>query len=85
MTDNDVKQSILAYIQSEIAYPGTEVTEETNLFDDGVLDSLKILRLVLHLETAYSITFAPEDLSSSAFARVPSLSSLVVRRIEQRP
>ena len=51
MTDNDVTQSILAYIQSEIAYPGTEVTEETDLFEGGVLDSLMILRLVLHLET----------------------------------
>ncbi len=85
MTDSDVKQSILAYIQSEIAYPGTEVTDDTDLFDDGVLDSLKILRLVLHLETTYSITFAPDDLSSSAFARVPSLSSLVQQLIEQRP
>ena len=85
MTETDVAQGILAFIQSEIAYPGADVTEETDLFDGDVLDSLGILRLVLHLETTYAITFAPEDLSSSAFARVPSISSLVVERIEARP
>ncbi len=85
MTQNEVQRGILTFIQSEVAYPGTEVTEATDLFDDGVLDSLAILRLVLHLEATYAITFAPEDLSSSAFARVPSLSSLVLQRVEQRP
>ena len=85
MTENDVTQGILAFIRSEIAYPGIEVTEETDLFEDGVLDSLALLKLVLHLETTYAITFDPEDLSASAFAHVPALSTMVLNRIERRP
>ena len=85
MNEETVRQGILAFIRNEIAYPGAEVSEETDLFDSGVLDSLALLRLIMHLESAYSITFSPDDLSSSAFARVPSLSSLIVQRIEGRP
>ena len=85
MKEATVKEGILAFIQSEIAYPGTEVTEETDLFDAGVLDSLMLLRLILYLENTYSIAFSPDDLSSEAFARVPSLGTLVVQRIEARP
>jgi len=85
MTENEVKQGILAFIRSEIAYPGIEITEETDLFDDGVLDSLALLKLVLHLEATYEITFDPEDLNAAAFARVPSLSTMILGRIEARP
>ena len=85
MNEETVREGILAFIQSEIAYPGTEVSEETDLFDAGVLDSLMLLRLILYLETTYSIAFSPEDLSSSAFARVPSMGALVLQRIEARP
>jgi acyl carrier protein len=85
MTENEVTQGVLSYIRSEIAYPGTEVTEGTELFESGVLDSLMLLRLVLHLESTYAISFAPDDLKPSVFGRVPSLTSLVLRKIEQRP
>lgn len=85
MNEETVKEGILAFIQSEIAYPGTEVTDETDLFDAGVLDSLMLLRLILYLETTYSIAFSPDDLSGAAFARVPSMSALVVQRAEAHP
>ena len=85
MNEAAVSEGILAFIRSEIAYPGTEVTEETELFDAGVLDSLALLRLILHLETTYSVVFSPEDLSSAAFARVPTLSALVVQRAAAEP
>lgn len=83
MTESDVTEGILTYIRSEVAYPGIDVTEETELFESGVLDSLMLLRLVLHLEATHAISFAPEDLVPEIFGRVPTLSALVLRRIEQ--
>lgn len=84
MTETDVAEGILEFVRGEIAYPGTEVTAETELFESGVLDSLKLLRLVLHLETAYGIGFQPEDLNPAVFGRVPALAALVLSRVEQR-
>ena len=85
MTESDVADSILGFIRSEIAYPGTEVGVQDDLFDSGVLDSLKLLQLVLHIETAYPITVAAEDLDPAVFGRVGSLSAFVMRKIERRP
>ena len=85
MTEKDVAEGILEYLRNEIAYPGTEVSEQTELFESGVLDSLAVLRLVMHLEAAHAITFTPEDLTPEIFGRVPALSALVCRRIEERP
>ena len=85
MTETDVSESILGFIRGEIAYPGTEVTADTELFESGVLDSLKLLRLVLHLESRYGISFQPEDLDPAVFGRVPALSALVLERIGRRP
>ena len=82
MIEKDVAEGILEYLRSEIAYPGTEVSEQTELFESGVLDSLALLRLVMHLETTHGISFAPEDLKPEIFGRVPALSALVLRRIE---
>ncbi len=80
-TEAAIADGILGYIRDEIAYPGTEVTETTELFESGVLDSLAVLRLVLHLETTHGITFAPEDLDPCVFGRIPAIAALVQRRI----
>ena len=81
MTEAEIADGILRYLRDEIAYPGTEVTRDTALLDSGVLDSLALLRLVLHLETAHGITFAPEDLDPCVFERIPAIASLVQRRL----
>lgn len=85
MTEGDIRQGILAFIRGTLAYPGTEVTEETDLFEGEVLDSLMLLQLVLHIEKTYAIALTPDDLSSASFAKVPTLGALVFNRIEQRP
>ena len=84
MTESEIAQGILDYIRGEIACPGTEVTDQTELFESGILDSLMLLRLVMHLETTHSIAFTPEDLNPAIFGQVAALSSLVARRRGER-
>lgn len=46
------------------------------------LDSMAVLALITGLENHFGLTFADEDLNSSVFATVGSLSELVQRSLE---
>ncbi len=60
----DTKQTVKQFILEEFL-PGEdpdELTEETQLFSSGLLDSIASLKLVSFLEQEFSISVAPHDI-----------------------
>jgi len=75
----DFLQNIANFIGAEIL-PGTPVTKivsSESLFDDGIIDSLGLQQLVLHLETEYDVLIEEEHLVPENFETVAGISALV--------
>jgi acyl carrier protein len=72
-----VTQEIIDMIRSET--PDAELTAESALGDGG-LDSLKVMSLVLRIESRYKIELDADD--GGELRTVGDLARLVLRRIE---
>lgn len=77
----DVTQEIVAMLQAEAR---TASLTADSALQDGGLDSLKVMSLVLKIETRYDIELDADD--SDELRTVGDLARLVARRIEgQQP
>ena len=72
-----VTQEIIDMIRSET--PDADLTAESNLGEGG-LDSLKVMSLVLRIESRYKIELDADD--GGELRTVGDLAQLVLRRIE---
>lgn len=52
---------------------------ESHLIDDGLLDSLSILSLVVEIESEFDIEISPLDLVPTNFNSLPSLWAMIQR------
>ena len=60
--------------------PGVHVDDilrSPSLFDDGVVDSLGLQQLLVHIETAYSIEVGEEELVPDNFETIRGVAMLV--------
>lgn len=54
-----------------------EITEDTSLIYDLVMDSIQILELLVAIEEAFNLTYEAEDLSVELFDKVFNLINFV--------
>lgn len=69
----------LKKIISEL-HPELELTPDTRLIEDGILDSLDLVTLVTDINDAYKISIGAEDLTPENFDTMGDISALIVRR-----
>jgi methoxymalonate biosynthesis acyl carrier protein len=55
-------------------------TPDADLLQAGVLDSLKLVELLLHLEQRFGLTVAMEELDTEDFRSIHSIARLVAGR-----
>jgi acyl carrier protein len=76
---NALIQEIIAMIKAES--PGVKLTVDSGL-QDGGLDSLKVMSLVLRIESRYGIELDADD--AGELNTLADLGRLVLRRIEEK-
>jgi D-alanine--poly(phosphoribitol) ligase subunit 2 len=54
-------------------------SEETDLLETGLVDSIKIIELVLELEQRFGVSFPFEELEIEDFRTVPKLAECIAR------
>lgn len=59
--------------------PGVDFTAQTNIIEEGLLDSVTIVRLITLLEDEYDIEFSVTDLVPENFRSVETIMNLVQR------
>ncbi len=71
-----------SFIGSELLFgrPELSFSDDAELFGEGFVDSLGLMRLVAHLQEAYRIAVADEDLVPENFATVARLARFVERK-----
>jgi acyl carrier protein len=77
-----IEAQILEYLRH--GFPGWEpgelLTAETDLFESGALESIRVMRLVAWIERAFKFHAEPGDLTPENFRTVADISAYVVRR-----
>ncbi len=76
---NDVKTVLRSFILENLL-PGENpgnLTDDTELKESGILDSMSTLKLVTFLEDQYKIEFAANDLEPGNLSSIASLERLV--------
>ncbi len=64
-------ETLLRYINQEFVQDGEhDLSAEQDLLTSGVIDSLGVMRLVSFIETEYSISVLPKDVTIENFLNV---------------
>jgi len=61
------------------------ITDELNLREMGILDSLSTLSLISFIERNFDLTLEPEDVEESNFYSIASIANFVRSRVGNRP
>jgi acyl carrier protein len=72
---NETRDKLLAFINDELlADPNRRANPDTALFEDGWIDSLKILRLIAYVEILIDRTIPDEEVVMKHFRTVNTIA-----------
>ncbi|MBX3703145.1 MAG: acyl carrier protein [Steroidobacteraceae bacterium] len=80
---NDIRSVLRAYILENLL-PGEDpsnLTDDTELKESGILDSMSTLKLVTYLEEQFAIEFAAADLEPANLSSIAALQRLVQSKL----
>jgi acyl carrier protein len=80
----NIKENVEAYLLGDIAV-GREkksLTSDEDLLEQGIIDSLGIMKLILHLEKAFGIKVNDDDVVPENFQNLNSIVSFIERKAE---
>ncbi|MEK4060710.1 MULTISPECIES: acyl carrier protein [Paenibacillus] len=76
----DVIRDIVAYELKLVAHP-QEIQEESDLLADYSIDSIKIIQLIVEIETAFDFEIDTAMLSTETITRISELITYVGRQL----
>lgn len=83
MTSN-IRDAVRSWILDNVL-PGEDpanLTDDTELKESGILDSLSTLKLVTHLEQQFGVEFEANDLDAGNLASLASIEALVKGKLK---
>lgn len=82
-TATEIQNTIKKYIIQEFMYDqsGVELTLETPLIEEEIIDSMGIFRLIAFLEEEFSFTLKHEEVVMESFETIVAIAALVEVRL----
>ena len=79
-----MNEEIIQFISTELVddSPENHVSDEVDLLTSGLVDSVGMMRLILHLHERYGVAIPPEDVTIDNFNSVRSICDYLRPRIE---
>ena len=79
---SETRDRLRDFIVAELLPPGFDGTleDDDELFADGLVDSVGVVRLVLYIEESFRLEVPPEDVTLEAFGSVRCLVSYLDER-----
>ncbi len=71
------RQLILQFVQQQ---SGVELEADTDLIEEGVLDSLLITDLMMHIQDEHGVALSVSDISPRKMRSVETISQLVSKK-----
>lgn len=79
---NDIRQNIIGYMAGRVPEALTStLNDQTPLLTSGVLDSIGVLELMMHLETSFNIPIDDMDFDAENLETIGSLVRFVERKL----
>lgn len=80
-TEQDVDREVLDVFRQFAQLPGDSVADQLSVeyLDDGILDSMAVVELVVALEDRFDVFFDPDDLESTEFRTAGGIGRIVSR------
>lgn len=71
------------YIIQEFVPEGlaAEITDDMDLIQNGILDSLAVLKLVAFVEDSYDVALEPEEIDPENLKSIAAISALITEKI----
>lgn len=78
-----VTESVINLIESRGQIPGDSLESKLACayLDQGVLDSMQMVELIVRLEARWGVKFRPDDLQSDSFRKVGGVIDTVLRHL----
>lgn len=72
-----MEEKIKKYINDVAIDNGVSLTEETDLFETGILDSMGFIMLLSFIQEEFGIEFSEEDMNAENFTTLASIVEFV--------
>jgi len=77
-----IKQNLIAFIEENFLFEfDRDITDGTDLFKAGILDSFGYLQLINFISKTYEIEFSKEEILSNVITSLSGLVGLVESRL----
>ena len=78
-----IAELLRTHIREEIAYDRAELTLTNGfpLVEQGIIDSMGILRVITFIEEKFDLVLTPEDLMLENFATLDAMTAFVVGKL----
>ena len=84
MDESEVEQTLLAFLRERFGIEPPSA--DANLIEEGVLDSMMFVDLVVFIEERFGVVAALDDLEIDNFATVAGMARFVIERgVRDRP
>lgn len=79
MQDQELVKQLSDYIMNELATgsPAGPLTPDSQLVEDGFVDSLGLFKLVAYMEDKLNVTLEPEEIVFENFATINTIVGLI--------
>lgn len=84
--NDEVKKGVLELMRARGELPGTSEPEQLGYWylDEGLVDSMGLVELVLEIEQRFGVRFEPEDMQATEFRTVGGVIATVEGLVAQR-
>jgi len=76
----DIRRQIHDYIVANFLFDSGDVADDASLVDEGVLDSMGVLEVVMFVEERLGVAVSDEEVLPEHFGSIDALTAFVHRR-----
>lgn len=75
-------QKLTDYLEESFMFEfSDEITQQSDLFKAGIIDSYGYIKLIKYLQTEFGVTFSEEEILDNIFVSLQSLAECLERKL----
>ncbi len=83
MNPEEIRHQLQEFFEREFPNPDAELTSDTHLLDDWLVDSFGIVNTTLFLEENFGIEVSRADINAENFQSIHALANYVAKQLVQ--
>jgi len=80
----EIKDAIRFFIHNTMLKKIHSFSNDEDLFEINILDSIELLRLINHIEQQYQIVITPIEITIDNFKNISKISTLIEQKLSKK-